>query len=96
MNNRHEAGLRPSQSVSLKPRTLRAADQEWSYAHYPALDSFQFSWSLFNHSQLDALSAACPSAFTATLCYFPHYPGMPIELNAVHTDCAKGDNFNDE
>ena len=39
----------------------------------------------FNHSQLDALSAACPSAFTAALRCLPT---MPRELNVVHTDCA--------
>ena len=55
------------------------------YDHYPSLDSFQFSWSLFNFSQLDALSAACPSAFTAALRCLP---AMPRELNVVYTDCA--------
>ena len=53
--------------------------------HYPSSDSFQFSWSLFNYSQLDVLSAACPSAVTAA----PRcLPTMPWELNVVHTDCA--------
>ena len=67
-----------------KPRTL--SGRQIISDHYPSLDSFQFSWSLFNHSQLDALSAACPSAFTAALRCLPT---MPRELNVVHTDCAR-------
>ena len=47
--------------------------------------SIWFSWSLFNHSQLDALSAACSSAFTAALRCLPT---MHRELNVVHTDCV--------
>ena len=51
------------------------------------LDNFSsFSWSLLNHSQLDALSAACPSgAFTAALRCLP---SMHRDLNVVNTDCA--------
>ena len=84
---RSSADLRPSGVFqSFKPEdTLRAADQQWSYDYYPSLDSFQFSWSLFNHSQLDVLSTACPSAFTAALRCLPT---MPRELNVVHTECA--------
>ena len=49
------------------------------------LDSCQFSWYLFCNSKLDALSAACPSAFTAVLCCFP---SMGRQHNIGHTECA--------
>ena len=59
---------------------LRTAD--------PSLESFQFSWSLFNRSQLDDLSVACPRAFTAALRCLPTIPGSsmlstPIVLESL-------------
>jgi len=40
----------------------------------------------FNHSQLDGLSADCPSAFTAALAIYSYYDW---ELNVVNNDCER-------
>ena len=70
---------------SFKPRTLSGrrinSDHMITTPHWIA----STSPGLFNPTQLDALSAACPSAFTAALHCLPT---MPRELNVVYNDCA--------
>ena len=83
----HQLGSAPHRVFrSFKPRPLREADQD-SSNHMITTPHWIASSSpgLFNHSQPDSLSAACPSAFTAALRCLPT---MPRELNVVNTDCA--------